>query len=256
MDARPIDRVASPVAFAQLLDALPLDIALPYALAGYGMGRRAQVIRLRWPEVDLDVGAIERGVEWGARRYDASHRVVPTVAPLLGLLKRRYMAQGRPKEGRVCAPTFLGAFRLAQQRVARHSRARIRRKRSFSRSRCKRPATRPRLGSMPPACRLKLPRFSEPSPRQSVSQEPRRSRSRGTRKRSQRTSGERGNCSAPTWASASTSGGAPGDGTPFRFPFPPKRIVIFPGRVRIVAPVSKTGCRDFPTRGFESLPLR
>ena len=104
MDARPIDRVASPAEFAQLLDALPLDIALPYALAGYGMGRRAQVIRLRWPEVDLDVGAIEWGVEWEARKYDASHRVVPTVAPLLGLLKRRHMAQGRPKEGLVCPP--------------------------------------------------------------------------------------------------------------------------------------------------------
>ena len=104
MDARPIDRVASPAEFAQLLDALPVDIALPYALAGYGMGRRAQIIRLRWPEVDLDVGAIEWGVEWEARKYDASHRVVPTVTPLLALLKRCYMTQGRPKEGLVCPP--------------------------------------------------------------------------------------------------------------------------------------------------------
>jgi integrase len=68
------------------------------------MGRRAQIIRLRWPEVDLDIGAIEWGVEWEARKYDASHRVVPTVAPLLALLKRRYMAQGRPKDGLVCPP--------------------------------------------------------------------------------------------------------------------------------------------------------
>jgi integrase len=104
MDAAPIERVAAPTEFAQLLAALPLDMALPYALAGYGMGRRAQIIRLRWPDVDLDVGAMEWGVEWEARKYDASRRVVPTVPPLLALLKRRYMELGRPKEGLVCPP--------------------------------------------------------------------------------------------------------------------------------------------------------
>ena len=36
MDATPIERVASPADFADLLAALPLDKALPYALAGYG----------------------------------------------------------------------------------------------------------------------------------------------------------------------------------------------------------------------------
>ena len=46
MDATPIERVASPAEFADLLAALPLDKALPYALAGYGMGRRAQIVRL------------------------------------------------------------------------------------------------------------------------------------------------------------------------------------------------------------------
>jgi integrase len=104
MDATPIERVASPGEFARLLAVVPLDIGLPYALAGYGMGRRAQIIRLRWPDVDLDLGAIEWGVEWEARKYDASRRVVPTVVPLLALLRRRYMEQGRPTEGLVCPP--------------------------------------------------------------------------------------------------------------------------------------------------------
>lgn len=104
MNATPIERIASPAEFERLLAALPLDMALPYALAGYGMGRRAQIIRLRWTDVDLDTGAIEWGVEWEARKYDASRRVVPTVAPLLALLKRRYMEQGRRKEGLVCPP--------------------------------------------------------------------------------------------------------------------------------------------------------
>lgn len=63
----------------------------PYALAGYSMGGRAQIIRLSWSDVDLEVGAVEWGVEWEARKYEASRRVVPTVPPLLALLRRRYM---------------------------------------------------------------------------------------------------------------------------------------------------------------------
>ena len=80
MAATPIERVASPSEFARLLAALEPQSSLPYALAGYAMGRRAQVVRLRWEEVDLDVGALEWGVEWEARKYDASRRVVPIVS--------------------------------------------------------------------------------------------------------------------------------------------------------------------------------
>ena len=104
MDATPIERVASPAEFAQLLAALDPKDALPYALAGYGMGRRAQIVRLRWTEVDLKVAALEWGVEWEARKYEASRRVVPIVPPLLVLLKRVYLEQVRPKEGLVCPP--------------------------------------------------------------------------------------------------------------------------------------------------------
>lgn len=104
MNASRIERVASPEEFERLLAALPIDLALPYALAGYGMGRRAQVIRLRWKDVDMNIGAIEWGVEWEARKYDASRRVVPVMPPLLALLRRRYMELGRPKEGLVCPP--------------------------------------------------------------------------------------------------------------------------------------------------------
>ena len=104
MDAMPIERVASPAEFARLLAALEPEDALPYALAGYAMGRRAQIVRLTWPEVDLKVGAVEWGVEWEARKYEASRRVVPIVPPLLVHLKRVYLEQGRPKDGLVCRP--------------------------------------------------------------------------------------------------------------------------------------------------------
>lgn len=68
------------------------------------MRRRAQIIRLRWPNVDLDMGPIEWGADVAARKYEASRRVVPAVAPLLALLKQTSLAQGRPTEGLVCPP--------------------------------------------------------------------------------------------------------------------------------------------------------
>src|SRR5215218_10991765 len=68
MDATPRDRVATPAEFARLLAALPLDDALPYALAGYAMGRRSQIVRLRWRDVELDIGVVEWGVEESARK--------------------------------------------------------------------------------------------------------------------------------------------------------------------------------------------
>jgi integrase len=105
MNATPVERIATPHEFAQLLGALDVNDALPYALAGYGMGRRAQIIRLKWTEVDLKAGALEWGVEWEARKYDASRRVVPLVPQLHTLLKRAYLEQGRPKDGLVCPPT-------------------------------------------------------------------------------------------------------------------------------------------------------
>jgi hypothetical protein len=40
------------------------------ALAGYAMGRRAQIVRLLWEEVDLKVGA----VEWGSNGRRESMR--------------------------------------------------------------------------------------------------------------------------------------------------------------------------------------
>ncbi len=105
MEEKPRDRVATPPEFAALLAALPIDEALPYALAAYAMGRRAQIQRLRWQDVDLDVGAVEWGAEEAARKSRAARRVVPAVKPLLGLLKQSYTIRGRPSgDQRVCPP--------------------------------------------------------------------------------------------------------------------------------------------------------
>jgi integrase len=105
MNATARDRVATPKEFQALLVALEIDDALPYALAGYGMGRRAQIQRLRWRDVDLRVGAIEWGIEQEARKSGAARRVVPTVKPLRTLLKRAWIGQGRPPgDWLVCPP--------------------------------------------------------------------------------------------------------------------------------------------------------
>jgi integrase len=105
MNATARDRVATPAEFRALLAALELEDALPYALAAYAMGRRAQIQRLRWAEVDLAVGAIEWGVDEQARKSPAARRVVPAVKPMLTLLKRAWIRQGRPAgEELVCPP--------------------------------------------------------------------------------------------------------------------------------------------------------
>lgn len=110
MNPTPIDRVASPGEFARLLDALKLADAVPYALAGYGMARAEQIRRVHWEDVDLELGLIEWGVEWEAAKYEASHRTVPTVPPLLSLLKRHYLEQGRPAgDALVCPPVYRSA---------------------------------------------------------------------------------------------------------------------------------------------------
>jgi integrase len=104
MNATPRDRVATPAEFARLLAALPLEDALPYALAGYAMGRRAQIVRLRWRDVDLDVGAIEWGVAEDARKSRAARRVVPAVRLLRIPLKRAYLEQGKPAPDQLVCP--------------------------------------------------------------------------------------------------------------------------------------------------------
>jgi integrase len=105
MNATRRDRIATPSEFAVLLAALEIEDALPYALAGYAMGRRAQIQYLRWRDVDLRLGLIEWGVEHDARKSVSAQRVVPTVKPLLAMLTEIRSAQQEPSgESFVCPP--------------------------------------------------------------------------------------------------------------------------------------------------------
>jgi integrase len=106
LNVKPRERVAAPKEFVLLLDVLQPDDALPYAIAGYGWARRAQIQRLRWEEVDLKLALMELGAdEEHASKSDAAHHVVPIVKPLLLMLKQEQLRQGRPSgEQLVCPP--------------------------------------------------------------------------------------------------------------------------------------------------------
>jgi integrase len=104
MDATPRDRVATTAEFARLLAALPLEDALPFALAGYVTARRQEIRVLDWTHIDLKLGALELAADEAGRKPGGSWRVVPLVKPALTLLKRAWIAQGRPRIGKVCPP--------------------------------------------------------------------------------------------------------------------------------------------------------
>ena len=77
MDATPRERVATPPEFAQLVAALKLEDALPWALAGYATARKQEIRVLDWQHVDLKLGAVELAADEEGRKPGGSWRVVP-----------------------------------------------------------------------------------------------------------------------------------------------------------------------------------
>ena len=120
MNATPVSRIATPVEMSALLDVLPNRIALPFALAAYAGARNEQSRRLDWRDVDL--GSFERvtlGALPDARKTDAAFRTLPLIRPLAALLRRVWMAAGRPSDGlvlpgRVSSRSGLLSFRQIQ----------------------------------------------------------------------------------------------------------------------------------------------
>ena len=121
MDAKPRDRVATPTEFVSLLSSLERPTPaerkagkersaeaqrdqLPFALAAYGTARSQEIRVLDWRHLDLKVGAIELAADEEGRKPGGSWRVVPMVAPLRAILRREWLAQGRPKQGKVLPP--------------------------------------------------------------------------------------------------------------------------------------------------------
>ncbi len=141
-NAKERDRVATPAEFVTLLDALArptpaerrakttrssrdaLRDSVPFALAAYATARHQEIRVLDWSHVNLDVGAVELAGDEEGRKPGGSWRVVPLVAPLWSILRQEWMAQGRPKKGKVCPPrnhsrSGLIALAHVQERVHR-----------------------------------------------------------------------------------------------------------------------------------------
>ncbi|MBS1894048.1 MAG: tyrosine-type recombinase/integrase [Actinobacteria bacterium] len=136
----PRERIATPAEFAHLLRALrqqtpaereqkkarPLREALrdsvPFALAGYATARYQEIQILDWTKVDFKLGGLELAADEEARKPGGSWRISPMVAPLRKMLREEWIAQGRPRKGKVCPPqairkTGLVALNSLQRRA-------------------------------------------------------------------------------------------------------------------------------------------
>jgi integrase len=103
VDAVPRDRVASPAEFEQLLSALPIEDALPYALAGYATARRAEIRQARLDDVDMTIHRVYLGGDQAGRKSRAARRVAPIVRPLASILRQAQLA-GNPGAGGLLCP--------------------------------------------------------------------------------------------------------------------------------------------------------
>jgi integrase len=59
---------------------------------------------MAWSHVDLKLAAVELAADEEGRKPGGSWRVVPLARPLAAMLKRAWIAQGRPTHGKVCPP--------------------------------------------------------------------------------------------------------------------------------------------------------
>jgi integrase len=105
VEEKPRERIATPKEMVALLGALERKDAVPYALAAYSWGRRSQIERLRWEEVDLKLGLVEWGAdEQNARKSEAAKHVVPLLKPVWTLLREAWIEQGRPGGDQLVCP--------------------------------------------------------------------------------------------------------------------------------------------------------
>ena len=104
MDSKPRDRVATPGEMVTLPDTLPIQDALPYALAAYATARRGEIQHARVEDVDLELEVIYLGADENGRKSRAAQRAVPLVQPLAGLVRRSLMARGRPAGTELLCP--------------------------------------------------------------------------------------------------------------------------------------------------------
>ncbi len=97
-------RVATPAEFVDLLEVIPAEDALAWALAGYATARRQEIEALEWKDVDFGRNDLLLAGNEEARKSDATHRIVPMVGQLRVRLRAEWRRQGRPVAGHVFPP--------------------------------------------------------------------------------------------------------------------------------------------------------
>jgi integrase len=97
-------RIATPGEFADLLDAIPAEDALAWAIAGYATARHQEIEALDWEEVDFEENALLLAGDEGARKSEAARRVVPMVRQLRVRMHAEWERQGRPASGPIFKP--------------------------------------------------------------------------------------------------------------------------------------------------------
>ena len=109
-DETPRERVATAAEAAALLNALPADLRVPYALAFYAGLRRSEIHRLEWRDVDLE----GRSLVVRRSKSDAgTRRRVPVAVPLVPIL-----AAVDPMTGTVCKRSVLSGKHAARANKA------------------------------------------------------------------------------------------------------------------------------------------
>ena len=86
----------------------------PLALAAYAAFSWGDLQALRWGEVDLAAGLVRR-----RRKKTNEDMTIPLIEPLVAVLRREHMRQGRPRAGLVCRrmPKSHGSATKALRRV-------------------------------------------------------------------------------------------------------------------------------------------
>jgi integrase len=91
-------RVAHAPEAVELLAALSEQDAVPYAIAFYTGARLGEVDRMHWEDLFMDVREL---IVWKSKSRAGTNRRIPIAAPLVPMLKREHMRQGRPESGRL-----------------------------------------------------------------------------------------------------------------------------------------------------------
>ncbi len=96
------DRVVTPAEMIRLLAVLPIEDALPYALAVYATARRAEIRHAHEGDVDLRLLVLYLGADENARKSRAAQRPVPIVLPLASILRRVRLARASDARKPLC----------------------------------------------------------------------------------------------------------------------------------------------------------